>query len=174
MIAGVAEIAVTVVGKDRPGIIARTAELLSELGMNLEDSSMTRLRGHFAMTLICLGDAEADRVEQVLSGLADDSLEVTVRTVQPGTHEAEQGAESWLVSVYGADRLGIVARIAAVIAAAGGNITDLTTRHLRELYVLSAEVDLVGSAEALQAELRRTGADLGVQVSMEPLSDDEL
>ena len=33
--------------------------MLSHCGMNLEDSSMTLLRGHFAMTLICAGDADA-------------------------------------------------------------------------------------------------------------------
>ena len=32
------------------------------------------------------------------------------------------------MTVHGADRLGIVARLASVIAEAGGNITDLTTR----------------------------------------------
>ena len=46
-------LAITVLGHDRPGIIAQTAEVLAEAGMNLEDSSMTLLRGHFAMTLIC-------------------------------------------------------------------------------------------------------------------------
>ena len=52
-------LAITVVGHDRPGIIAQTAEVLSEHGMNLEDSSMTLLRGHFAMTLICSGQTPA-------------------------------------------------------------------------------------------------------------------
>ncbi len=52
-------LAITVVGHDRPGIIAQAAEILADCGMNLEDSSMTLLRGHFAMTLICAGDAEA-------------------------------------------------------------------------------------------------------------------
>ena len=40
-------------------IIAQAAEVMSQCGMNLEDSSMTLLRGHFAMTLICAGDAAA-------------------------------------------------------------------------------------------------------------------
>ena len=48
----------------------------------------------------------------------------------------------YLVTVHGADRLGIVARLASVIAGAGGNITDLSTRLVGDLYVLVAEVDL--------------------------------
>ena len=40
--------AITVVGHDRPGIIAEVTGALADLGGNLEDSSMTLLRGHFA------------------------------------------------------------------------------------------------------------------------------
>ena len=49
--------AITVLGHDRPGIIAEATDKLAGLGLNLEDSTMTLLRGHFAMTLICEGDA---------------------------------------------------------------------------------------------------------------------
>ena len=44
--------AVTVLGHDRPGIIAATTEGLAGLGLNIEDSTMTLLRGHFAMMLV--------------------------------------------------------------------------------------------------------------------------
>ena len=56
-------IAVTVVGHDRPGIIADVTGRLAELGFNLEDSTMTLLRGHFAMMLICAGPVEPADVE---------------------------------------------------------------------------------------------------------------
>src|SRR5262245_18235591 len=36
------ELAITVIGHDRPGIIADVAEVLAGLGMNLTDSTMTR------------------------------------------------------------------------------------------------------------------------------------
>ena len=49
-------LAVTVIGHDRPGIIADVTGRLADLGINLEDSTMTLLRGHFAMTLVCAGD----------------------------------------------------------------------------------------------------------------------
>ena len=56
-------LAITVLGHDRPGIIAQAADALADSGMNLEDSSMTLLRGHFAMTLICAGSASVGEVE---------------------------------------------------------------------------------------------------------------
>ena len=45
-------VAVTVVGNDRPGIVAGVTEVLFEQGCNLEDTSMTILRGHFTMMLV--------------------------------------------------------------------------------------------------------------------------
>jgi glycine cleavage system transcriptional repressor len=168
-------LAITVVGHDRPGIIAQAAEVLSQCGMNLEDSSMTLLRGHFAMTLICAGEADADQIETALHPLVNGSLDVTVREVPEEPDLPPLGA-TYLVTVHGADRLGIVARLASVIAQADGNITDLTTRLSGALYVLFAEVDLPRSADvaALQARLREVSAELGVDTSMRPIENDEL
>jgi len=56
-----------------------------------------------------------------------------------------------------------------VLARAGGNITDLTTRLVGPLYTLVAEVDLPsGSAEPVFAELAATAAELGVEVTVRP------
>ena len=59
--------AVTVLGPDRPGIIAETTGRLAELGLNIEDSTMTLLRGHFAMTLVCSGPAAGVEIEKALA-----------------------------------------------------------------------------------------------------------
>ncbi len=168
-------LAITVLGHDRPGIIAQTADALSGCGMNLEDSSMTLLRGHFAMTLICAGSADVAEVRTALAPLADDSLAVDVREVPAEDSSAPIGS-AYLITVHGADRLGIVARLAGVVAAAGGNITDLTTRLSGSLYVLVAEVELPATADpgALDAELTRAAQTLGVEVGLRPIERDEL
>src|SRR6186997_1061364 len=96
--APVTYLAITVLGHDRPGIIAQAAQILADCGMNLEDSSMTLLRGHFAMTLICAGDAEASQVEAALQPLADGSLDVAVREVA-SDHDQPPSGDSYLVTV---------------------------------------------------------------------------
>jgi glycine cleavage system transcriptional repressor len=168
-------LAITVVGHDRPGIIAQAAEVLSRCGMNLEDSSMTLLRGHFAMTLICAGEADAAQIEAALQPLVNGSLEVTVREV-PEEPELPPLGSTYLMTVHGADRLGIVARLASLIAEAGGNITDLTTRLSGTLYVLLAEVDLPRSTdiESLQDRLAKVSAELGVETSLRLIENDQL
>ena len=168
--------AITVLGHDRPGIIAETTGRLAGLGLNLEDSTMTLLRGHFAMMLVCAGSADDDEIQQALAPLtADGSLTVTVREV-PAEATAASDATAWVLSVHGGDRPGIVSAVVAVIAGVGGNITDLTTRLAGDLYLLVAEVDLPAGTDVagVEAELSRVGADLGVGVTLRPADTDEL
>lgn len=167
--------AITVLGHDRPGIIAETTNALAGLGLNLEDSTMTLLRGHFAMMLITAGDVPAMEIEQALESLtADGSLSVTVRAV-PQEQPATSGT-SYLLSVHGGDRPGIVSAAVGEVARVGGNITDLSTRLSGDLYVLLAECDLpVGTdATAVEAAIKAVAADLGVGATLRPLEADEL
>ncbi|MCZ4498276.1 MAG: amino acid-binding protein [Marmoricola sp.] len=168
-------LAITVLGHDRPGIIAETTGVLADLGLNIEDTTMTLLRGHFAMMLITDGPAEAATVEESLGGLAaDGSLSVAVREV-PAENVTSRGTP-YLLSVHGGDRPGIVSSVVSEVAKVGGNITDLTTRLAGDLYVVLAEVDLPASADsdALARSLRTTAAGLGVDVTLRALESDDL
>ena len=170
------ELAITVVGKDRPGIIADVSAGLSRLGLNLTDSTMTLLRGHFAMTLICSGQATEDNVVAALRPLTEDGgLLATVRSVPPEPAGGTSG-EPYTLIVHGADRLGIVAGLTRVLAEFGGNITDLTTRLSGSLYLLSAEVDLPSTMDIddLVSKLDEAAESLGVEVSLRSAEADVL
>lgn len=168
--------AVTVLGHDRPGIIAEVTDVLSRLGGNLEDSSMTLLRGHFAMTLIVETATPEGEVEQALAPLAaDGSLLVSVRAVPPEPEVPPLGP-GYVLTVHGSDRPGIVSVLSRVLADAGGNITDLTTRLSGDLYVLVAEVDVPPAVDVdgLRHKLAGAAAALGVEVSLRPADPDLL
>ena len=48
---------VSVIGKDKSGIIAKVATALAENGVNIEDISQTIVQGNFTMIMMCdLGD----------------------------------------------------------------------------------------------------------------------
>ncbi|MCY7372723.1 MAG: ACT domain-containing protein [Spirochaetaceae bacterium] len=166
---------VTVVGHDRPGIIAEATGLLAELGANLEDSSMTILRGHFAMVLVASAEVTAEEAQRALDTLSDDTLSISVREVPHESVQAPVGP-SYLLSVHGADRPGIVSTVTARISAVGGNVTDLTTRLADDLYVLVAEVDIPVAADigALREGLADVARDLGVEVSLRAVATDDL
>jgi glycine cleavage system transcriptional repressor len=171
-------IAVTVIGDDRPGIVASVTKALYEAGCNLEDVSSTILRGHFAMMLIVRTDEQTDlqelerRLELVGQGLG---LNVTARPVSdvpvavvPPTH---------MVSVYGADRPGIVYRVTDLLARYDINVTDLTSRVIgpsdAPVYALMLEVVMRDEATVKQG-LSALSAELNVDVSLRALEVDVL
>lgn len=44
---------VTVIGKDKPGIIAKVSTALAENSVNIEDISQTIVQGNFTMIMLC-------------------------------------------------------------------------------------------------------------------------
>jgi glycine cleavage system transcriptional repressor len=170
------EYAITIIGHDRPGIIADVAEVLAGLELNLTDSTMTLLRGHFAMTLVCAGPPAGQAVESGLAPLTTGgSLVVTVRELDP-EREPEPVGRPYVLSLHGADRLGIVASVSRVVADVGGNVTDLSTRLTGDLYVLVAEVDLPSTVDvgALAGRLADLTSALGVEAQLRPAEVDLL
>ena len=174
--------ALTAVGGDRPGIVAGVTGRLVDLGCNLEDTSMTILRGRFAMVMVLAGpdDLEADAIDAALGPVAADlDLAVWVHEIAERVPEAVAG-ESWAVSVHGADRAGIVHRITAALAEAGANVCDLSTRVIgspdRPVYAMVLEVVLPSGVDGdgLAHRLGALADELGVACSMHPSDADIL
>lgn len=174
-------VAVTAVGRDRPGIVAAVTRVLLEHGGNIEDSRMAILGGHFAMMLI-VALPEGSHPEELETALAaparDLGLMVSVRPVAEIPPEHAEGAR-WMVSVYGADRPGIVYRVTQALADRRFNVIDLAT-HVIEgtppVYVMIIEGVLPSGADAgaLERDLEALAADLGVDLSMHPADADAL
>ena len=174
-------LAVSAIGSDRPGIVAAVTEVLLDRGCNLEDTSMSILRGHFAMMLVVAapdGVAQHD-LESALNGPAADlDLVVAVRPIDDDVPASPEG-ESWTVSVYGADRPGIVHRVASLVAGEHVNIVDLTTRVIgdpgRPVYAMILEVTLPPGHDAgIQRRLADLAGELGVECSLHPSEADIL
>jgi glycine cleavage system transcriptional repressor len=161
--------AVTAVGADAPGEVASLAEALAGLGANLEDASMTRLRGHFAMTLVASVEAGQSDVEAALRPVSDASgLHISVWSVDADAPPPAV-ARPWRVTLHGADRPGIVAGVARELASRGANITDLSCRLVGDLYVMTLEVDA-----ADRPGLDDVAARLGVTLHVAPADEDVL
>jgi len=165
-------LAVSAVGLDRPGIIAGVAERLAAHGANITDSRMAILRGHFAITLIVEG-AERAALEGDLAGLGLESVGVTEVAEAAQLPRSEPNA---VVSVHGADHLGIVAAVTRVLADAGVNVCDLQARLARALYVMVIDVAVpIGLAlEELDRRLRPVAAEQGVTITVRPVDPDVL
>lgn len=161
-----AELAITVVSHDRPGLIADVTEVLARLGGNLESSSMSLLQGHFAWTLVVGIDASAEQVRAELLPVCPRG--VTVVELDTDAQVAAPPVDRVIVNVHGVDRIGIVASVTRAIADAGGNIVELTTHLAGGMYIVTAEVEFLTrmDLDQLSAGMRRVGDELGVTVSV--------
>jgi glycine cleavage system transcriptional repressor len=174
---GVVHFAVTIISKDRPGIVADTTEVLYRLGCNIADSSCTMLGGDFAMILIISHEkpfpktrlVDEFRVLQEKTGLV-----VHLRTLHEDELAAQQDdGELCLISVYGSDQPGIVYRVTRLLAEKKVNITDLNTRLIgtaeEPVYVLMLEAILPSGltpeliSEMLEPLRRELAVEIGVR-----------
>lgn len=170
----------TAFGQDRPGIVAALAESLSRLGCNIEDTCMTRLRGEFTMMIMVKlpNHLSASALSaRLTSSIAELDLTLLCKALPPQAAEriADSDLPLFILSVYGADHVGIIAQVARVVADCGGNITDVNTRVVGSaecpLYVMILEIQLTAGAspDHLQASLEQLKSTLGVDLTFRPL-----
>lgn len=168
---------VSVLGPDHPGIIAALTEgLLGEEG-NLQDATMTLLRGHFAMILVVATPVPMATVAAGLTAIGEVlGLTVSVRELHEAAPEPLEAPGTWSLRVYGADRPGIVAAMTRCLAAHDANITEVSTRLAGDLFVFLATVELPAttSGAALDPELRAIAGELGVEAAWEPAGESVL
>ncbi len=169
-------IVITAVGRDQPGIIAALARAVYDLGGNLDDTTMTRLHGAFAtMVAARLPEGRTEDEARAALGPVAAELGLTV-TVQSVADAHQDTPPDTLLTVYGADKPGIVYQVAAHLAARGVNITDMDTRlagapespvYVMLLEAAAGEIDLTEDLAAL----RRT---LGVEITVQALDTEAL
>lgn len=169
-------VVVTVVGSDRPGIVAGITEVLFELGCNIQDASSTILRGHFAMMLVVSPGPRltADALERrLVDAAAGMGVIVTARAVQEAARDVAPATH--IISVYGADRPGIIYKVAKSLAELGANITDLNSRvtgtNERPVYALMLEVEFRESS-SVESKLNALRDELDVDISIHPIETD--
>jgi glycine cleavage system transcriptional repressor len=143
--------AITAIGKDRPGIVAGVSKVLFNLGVNIEDSSMTILRSEFAMILIISAEeeVEAPDFKGHFKELVDKmGLFISVKELHENeTHSKKlYSGKPYIISVIGTDKPGIVYRVTELLALKGINITDLKTKVISgegsPVYTMIIEVDV--------------------------------
>jgi glycine cleavage system transcriptional repressor len=172
------QLALSAIGRDRPGIVAEVTRALLGHSLNITDSQMAVLGGRFTMMLIvdAPDGTDLDAVHQELTRTRERlSLDALSLSSLADAAEAPAADPSHIVTVYGVDHPGIVHAVSARLAARKVNVTDLETRLVGDgLYAMVLEValPLELDPEALAAMLAEVGAEQGVEVTVRPLEAD--
>jgi len=161
----------TVIGRDRPGLVEQLAALVAKSGGNWLESRMCRLGGEFAGIL---------RVE--IPANRREELEVTLKehkgfaiVVKPDQGEEPPPNRRVILNVTGQDRPGIVRELAGALAKKEASIEELDSR--RESAPMSGEAIFrlrcvanapeTCSMKELREELEKAAADLMVDLELD-------
>ncbi|HHH89431.1 MAG TPA: amino acid-binding protein [Aliiroseovarius sp.] len=161
----------TLVGKDRPGIVAHVSAALFEGGANLGEASMMRLGGNFSMMLMVQFEGNLHALHELIDGVAESlSLHVHIDRIEGRLHDHLQ--PDVRISVYGADRAGIVAKVTGALAEAGLHILDLASdvagSEAEPVYIMTIEGHAGEGIPALESALAIVKQE-GIDASLEPV-----
>lgn len=173
-----AQLIVTAVGLDRPGLVADLTKHVHDAGASLADSRMVNLRGHFA--LLAMVEGADDAVAAAKRALEADAkrmgLRLEIETVEKAT-TAKAGTVPYRLKTYSVDQPGIVARVTEVLRKHGVNVEELETRVESApfagtpLFLLEAVVTLPSSVTArkVRDDLAGLGDAIGCDVDLDPV-----
>jgi glycine cleavage system transcriptional repressor len=169
--------AVSVLGVDRPGIVAAVSRILRDDGCDIEDVSQTILQGQFAAIFIAsapVGLATEFLTGHLETGLRPLGLSVHLKSIQtPLPAPDGERTEPFVVTTRGPDRLGLVAGIAEIMARFAVNITGLKAVFrggddpTRNVMIYEVDVPRDIDHQAFRRSLRQRASELGLDLSLQ-------
>ncbi len=169
---------ISVLGPDRPGIIAAVTRILFEQSCNIENVSQTILQSEFSGIFIAAVPKGLDiRVlhGHLYDGLSPLNMHVFVKRLDTETGPGfdVRNSEPFVITTKGPDRKGLVAAITEIIARYGANVTNLQAVFKGgddpSDNIMIYEVDIPNDidAQALFADLRSKATDLSLDISFQ-------
>ena len=156
----------TLVGADQPGIVASVTDALFKQGCSLAQASMMRLGANFSI-MLRVSHADETSLREVLGDICSD-MGLHLHIDEDATNGNELEEPDVQVTVYGADRSGIVAQVTSVLAEAGLNIIDLETdvggNANKPIYIMTMEGVASNGIEPLQEALQSLDDDIEVNL----------
>ncbi len=168
---------ISVLGQDRPGIIAAVTRILFEQNCNIENVSQTILQNEFSGIFIVgvpqiLSESDLHRCLE--ADLSPMGLHVYEKPLSH-TDDSQRAVESepFVVTTKGPDRKGLVAAITAIMAVHRVNVTNLQAIFKGgddpNANIMIYEVDIPSDAnhQALRRDLREKALALSLDISIQ-------
>ncbi len=170
------KIIISVLGHDRPGIIAAVAEVLFLNGCNIEDVSQTILQTEFSGVFIASVPDPLkpdDLLDHLCKKLAPMGLSVLIRKMDAtGVWEAPE-TEPFVITTMGPDRPGLVAGITELLARFGVNISNLKAVFRggddphENTMIYEVDIPVSVDQKPFREALYERGRELGLDISLQ-------
>ncbi len=168
---------VSILGPDRPGIIAAVTQCLLEVDGNIENVAQTILQSEFSGTFIALVPESVTLSilgQKMNRAMEDLGMRVFVKKLtEPDGESVVKYAEQFVITTRGPDRKGLVAAITAVIAGFGVNVTNLQAVFKggddpnRNIMIYEVELPEGIDMEKFTMALRERAAELNLKISIQ-------
>jgi len=135
----------TFIGNDKPGLVEKLSNTVSEQGGNWLESRMSQLAGYFAgIARIQISNDKADQLRAALNALSGEDLSINLedRAIDDNTSDYT----NIKLSLLGNDRPGIVKELSSALAALQINVCEMNTNvtsapmTAESLFAASAEI----------------------------------
>jgi glycine cleavage system regulatory protein len=166
----------TVIGRDRPGLVDAVASLVTEHGGNWLESRMSQLAGQFAGILrVEVAAAQEQSLVNALQRLQAQGLTVVVHATQLTPPPAAQ--RLMVLDIVGHDRPGIIRQISHALAVHEVNVEELNTECVSApmtgevLFKARAKLQIPAACnlEEVRRDLERIAADLIIDLAIREL-----
>ena len=162
----------TVMARDRVGIVRDVSSGLAGLGGNITRLSQTVVRSYFTLIISVEMPDERTQLEirqAVERNGAVGEFEVSVRPYQEAVATETCALERFTLSMQGTDQKGIIARTTTYLAGRGINVDDFYSYVHEGILLMLAQVSVpVGvDVEEVQAGLEEVGREFGLAVHLQ-------
>lgn len=158
------QLLISVMSKDRPGIIADITGVILDLGGDLADLNQSVLGGFFSMILIAEFDAKIT-AEDVFAGfshiVSDTKIESIIKEMDVAleTQNKNLPKETFILTAQAINRKGLVKIMGDYFYSRNINVLDLDTTREKELYTMIFQIDLsrISSLKKIREEIQTLG-----------------
>ena len=167
----------SVLGHDRPGIVAAVTAILFELNCNIENVSQTILQTEFSGSFIVTMPQNLsleDLHERFIENLTPMELHVHIEPLlKKEAAHTTRTSEPFVITTKGPDRRGLVAGISEVIAGHGVNITNLQAVFKGgdepgdNIMIYEVDIPIDIDQPALYRDLRQKAKSLSLDISIQ-------
>jgi glycine cleavage system transcriptional repressor len=160
------QLVISVMSKDRPGIIADITTVIFDLGGDLADLNQSVLGGYFTMLLIAEFD-EKITPEDLFAGFSHikskTKLEAIIKEMKVNleVEKSQLPKETFIITGQGDNRKGLVKILGDFFYSHNINVLDLVTTREVQKYTMIFQVDLthIASLDAFREKLRILGEE---------------
>lgn len=171
------KVLISILGQDKPGIIAQVARVITNRDGNIENISQTLLHEIFG-ALVIASLQENDNPEALTAALRSACGEQYLffhvdHYTPPPSPNRKPHAQPYVVTANGPDRQGLVAEIATALSIHGCNIINLYARltgfskRFDNVMIFEVEVPRSTDLDELRGDLTQIAVALGLEIDIQ-------